>query len=83
MRGDVKEKPAAPTGGGKSSARAKKRQAIVAKKKLVSSKDKEVRKGTVSFVKDNAGVDAYSNKKKKKAAPARRPKNKRSDMLEM
>jgi len=83
VRGDVKEKPAAPTGGGKSSARAKKKQAIVAKKKLVSSKDKEVRKGTVSFIKDNAGVDAYSNKKKKKAAPARRPKNKRSDMLEM
>ena len=34
-------------------------------------KDKEVRKGTVSFVKDNAGVDAYSNRREK-AAPARR-----------
>lgn len=86
VRGDIKEKPAAPAGGGKSSARAKKKQAVVAKKKPAaasSKKNKEVRKGTVSFIKDNAGVDASSSKKKKKAAPARRPKNKRSDMLEM
>jgi nuclear GTP-binding protein len=85
VRGDIKEKPAAPAGGGKSSARAKKKQAVVAKKKPAATKKKnrEVRKGTVSFIKDNAGVDASSSQKKKKAAPARRPKSKRSDMLEM
>ena len=84
VRGDIKEKPAAPAGGGKSSARAKKKQAVVAKKKpAATKKNREVRKGTVSFIKDNAGVDASSSQKKKKAAPARRPKSKRSDMLEM
>ena len=40
VRGDIKEKPAAPAGGGKSSARAKKKQAVVAKKKPAATKKK-------------------------------------------
>jgi nuclear GTP-binding protein len=88
VRGDIKEKPAAPVGGGKSSIRAKKKQAIVAKKKKPTPASKRPKpaarekKGTISFIKDNAGQDASAGKKRRKDV-ARRPKSKRSDMLEM
>ena len=70
VRGDIKESQLHLREEVNRAREQKKKQAVVAKKKLVSSKkNREVRKGTVSFIKDNAGVDASSSQKKKKPHP--------------